>query len=162
MKQVAAYAHWLIRAMAALGVASYGLAALVTVADIVGRRIGMPVSGVVDLVQLFVITGAWLAMPWAFLSASHVSVDFLIGAIPRALRLPLRVFAALVAAGLVGLMLRQGYLTFLTRTMFGDRSQQLGIPIAWYWYPLLAGLAVSLIAIAAQLASALGKEMRHE
>lgn len=155
-------AAWPVRALAILGVAAYGMAAIVTVADIIGRRLGYPVAGVVDLVQLCVVTGAWLVMPWAFLSAAHVSVDFLIRAIPAPLRVPLQILAAALTLGLVGLMLWQGWLTFETRTMFGDKSQQLGIPIAWYWYPLLVGLAMSLIAIPAQLIATLTKRMGHE
>ena len=144
----------IIRVIAGIGVTAYGIAALVTVADIMGRRIGYPIGGVVDLVQLFVITGAWLVIPFAFLTAAHVSVDFLVAMMPRPLKVPLRVLATLMSLVLLALMLRQGYQTFETRTMFGDTSQQLGIPIAWYWYPLLAGLAFSIIAVISELSSA--------
>lgn len=153
MEPVKTAARWLIDALAVMGVLAYGVAALVTVADVVGRKLGFPITGVVDLVQLFVVTGAWLVMPYAFASATHVSVDFLLLQLPRALRIPLALLGAVLALGLVALMLWQGFLTFQTRTMFGDRSQQLGIPIAWYWYPLLVGLAVSLVAILVNLLS---------
>ncbi|RYH01188.1 TRAP transporter small permease [Salipiger sp. IMCC34102] len=142
---------WLVQALAVLGVASYGAAAVVTVVDILGRRIGLPVLGVVDLVQLFVVAGAWLVLPYAFFTGAHVSVDFLIERLPRGPRLSLIALAAAASLGLVGLMLWQGYLTFQTRTMFGDTSQQLGIPVAWFWYPLLVGLAVSIVAILGRL-----------
>ncbi|MGR3805711.1 TRAP transporter small permease [Marinibacterium profundimaris] len=160
MNILAGLARGLITALAALGVIAYGLAALVTVADIIGRRFGLPIEGVVDLVQLFVVGGAWLVMPYAFLSAAHVSVDFLVENMPRGLAVPLKLFAGVLALGLLGLMLWQGFLTFRTRTMFGDTSQQLGIPIAWYWYPLLVGLAVSLIAVVVELTASLRREAR--
>ncbi len=147
MDLVKTAARRLIDGLAVLGVLAYGIAALVTVADVLGRRFGFPITGVVDLVQLFVVTGAWLVMPFAFATATHVSVDLLLTNAPRFIQLPLAFMSAVLAFGLVALMLWQGYLTFETRTMFGDRSQQLGIPIAWYWYPLLLGLAVSLLAI---------------
>ncbi|QIE54066.1 TRAP transporter small permease subunit [Pikeienuella piscinae] len=144
-------AHWLrrfLRAIAGLGVLAYALAALVTVADILGRQVGVPIDGVVDLVQLFVMAGAWLVMPYAFMAGAHVGVDFLVGALPAAPAAALRLIAATLAFTLLALMLWQGVLTYETRTMFGDRSQQLGIPIAWYWWPLLAGLALSLLGVA--------------
>lgn len=133
--------------LATLGVLAYAGAALVTVADILGRTIGLPIDGVVDLVQLFVMTGAWLVMPYAFMVGAHVGVDFVLDALPRAPALLFHGFAALVAFVLIALMLWQGIETFKVRTMFGDKSQQLGIPIAWYWYPLLVGLAASLVGV---------------
>ena len=162
MRQVSKLAGWLVNGLAAFGVAAFGAATVVTVADVVGRRFGYPIEGVVDLVQLFVVTGAWLTMPFAFFTAAHVSVDFLLSVMPGPLMIPLKVLAAVGSFVLVALMLWQGYLTFETRTMFGDKSQQLGIPIAWYWYPLLIGLAVSLLAIVMELAVSLKRELGYE
>ncbi len=134
-----------IGALAAAGVAAYGAAAIVTVADVLGRRVGLPVDGVVDLVQLFVMAGAWLVMPFAFMTGAHVGVDFLVEWMPRAPGLVLRAAAMVVAVVLLGLMLAYGYETAGMRMMFGDKSQQLGIPIVWYWAPLILGLGVSAI-----------------
>ncbi|ASM74414.1 tripartite ATP-independent periplasmic transporter, DctQ component (plasmid) [Pseudosulfitobacter pseudonitzschiae] len=156
--QLAKLARGLINAFAMLGVIAYGAAALVTVADIIGRRFGLPVEGVVDLVQLFVVTGAWLVLPFAFLTAAHVSVDFVLDLLPHAFVVPLKILGTVLSLGLLGLMLQQGYTTFLTRTMFGDTSQQLGIPIAWYWYPLLVGMTVSLLAVLLELGASLKQE----
>lgn len=162
MSRVHGLARAFVLALAALGVAAYGGAALVTVADVIGRTVGLPVQGVVDLVQLFVVTGAWLVMPYAFMSGAHVSVDFVVKKLPNALRVPLQLFAAAVALVLVGLMLWYGFETFKVRSMFGDRSQQLGIPVAWYWYPLLAGLAVSLLGVVLETVAAWQRKTRHE
>ncbi len=147
MTRVHSLARSLVSALAALGVAAYGGAALVTVADVIGRNFDLPVQGVVDLVQLLVVTGAWLVMPFAFMSGAHVGVDFVVKALPSALRVPLQLGAAAVALALVGLMLWYGFETFDVRSAYGDRSQQLGIPVAWYWYPLLVGLTLSLLGI---------------
>jgi TRAP-type C4-dicarboxylate transport system permease small subunit len=135
----------LIGLLAALGVAAYGAAALVTVGDVVGRRFGLPIDGVVDLVQLFVMAGAWLVMPFAFMTGAHVGVDFLVERMPRAPAVLMRAAAMAVAVVLLGLMFGYGYQTAGMRMMFGDRSQQLGIPIVWYWAPLILGLGVSAL-----------------
>ena len=135
----------LVGLLAALGVAAYGAAAVVTVADVVGRRIGLPVDGVVDLVQLFVMAGAWLVMPFAFMTGAHVGVDFLVDRMPRVPEVALRALAMATAAVLLALMLVYGWQTAGMRMMFGDRSQQLGIPIVWYWAPMLAGLGLSVL-----------------
>ncbi|GAB4362664.1 MAG: hypothetical protein Kow0026_26620 [Oricola sp.] len=162
MENLARWARTLVLAMAATGVLAYGAAAVITVADVIGRRLGLPIEGVVDLVQLFVIAGAWLVMPYAFMTGAHVSVDFLLAALPRKFSFFLVVFAAVLALALLALMLWQGFLTFQTRTMFGDRSQQLGIPIAWYWYPLLVGLAVSMIGVVLGFHGGRKQEADHE
>lgn len=132
-------------AAAVLGVLAYAGAAVLTVADIVGRRFGMPVDGVVDLVQLGVLSGAWLVIPYAFLVGAHVGVDLLIESFPQRLKRTLRIAAALVAAVLLGLMLQACWDAFQQQVAFGDRSQQLGIPIFWYWIPLLVGVALSIV-----------------
>lgn len=155
MRRLAAIPRWIIAALAVLGVLSYGGAAAVTIADIVGRNFGLPVDGVVDLVQLCVMTGTWLVMPYAFMSAAHVGVDLVIDALPRPVASVLLVLGAALTVALLALMLWQGLATFKMRTMFGDTSQQLGIPIAWYWYALLIGLAASMPAVLIQLATAL-------
>ena len=136
----------LVTAAAALGFAAYVAAALLTVGDILGRRFGAPVPGVVDLVQLCVVAGAWLVIPFAFLTGAHVGVDLLVDAMPKPLRRLFRLIASLAAILLLGLILTNCYATFQQQLMFGDRSQQLGIPIVWYWVPLLVGVALSIIA----------------
>ena len=148
----------LVGALAVLGVAAYGAAALVTVVDVLGRRVGLPVDGVVDLVQLFVVAGAWLVMPFAFMTGAHVGVDFLVERMPRGPATLLRALATAVAVALLGLMFWYGYQTMQMRMMFGDRSQQLGIPIVWYWIPLVGGLAISMLGAALGLLAAIRPE----
>lgn len=135
-----------IFALAVIGLLAYGCAALVTVFDILGRRVGMPVEGVVDLVQLFVMAGAWLVMPYAFYSGAHVGVDFIIDKFPARMQKVFLVFGSLIAIMLLALMLWYGYTTAQQRIMFGDKSQELGLPILWYWVPLLLGMAGSIVA----------------
>lgn len=48
-------------------------------------------------------------------------------------------------------MLRECHATLQQKMMFGDRSQQLGIPIVYYWVPLLVGVALSIMAAALTL-----------
>lgn len=148
----------LITVAAAIGVAAYAAAALLTVGDVIGRQVGLPIPGMVDLVQLCVLGGAWLVIPYAFLTGAHVGVDLLVESFPRAARGLLRVLATLAAMGLLALMLTYCYDTFQQQLMFGDRSQQLGIPIFYYWLPLLFGVALSIVAAALALLPRPAKE----
>ncbi|MFD1795216.1 TRAP transporter small permease subunit [Paracoccus aurantiacus] len=137
----------LIEFLAAIGVLAYCAAALVSVADVIGRRIGTPVPGVVDLVQLFIMAGAWLSIPWGFSVAAHVGVDFLLERIPEGLARLLRIIAAIAAIVLMVLIFVECIPTYRMQVMLGDKSQQLGIPIAFYWLPLLLGVAASVLAL---------------
>lgn len=136
----------LVAAAALAGVLAYAAAALLTVADIVGRQLGTPIPGVVDLVQLCVLGGAWLVIPYAFLVGAHVGVDLVVDSFPEPMRRALRAVASLAAVVVLGLMLRQCWESFQMQMLFGDRSQQLGIPILWYWVPLLFGIGLSMVA----------------
>ncbi|MDO5603794.1 MAG: TRAP transporter small permease subunit [Paracoccus sp. (in: a-proteobacteria)] len=142
----------IVECLAALGVLAYCAAAVVTVADILGRRIGMPVVGVVDIVQLFVMTGAWLVIPWGFAVGAHVGVDFLVDRMPAHAARACRIAAGLAACALMALILWKCFGAWQLQHMLGDKSQQLGIPISFYWLPLLAGAAASILALAAMLA----------
>ena len=136
-----------IEALAAIGVLAYCAAALVSVADVIGRRIGTPVPGVVDLVQMFIMAGAWLSIPWGFAVGAHVGVDFLVERMPNGWQRLLRGLAALAALVLMALILWQCAGAYRMQVMLGDKSQQLGIPISLYWLPLLVGVAASILAL---------------
>lgn len=155
MRAVLRWLHRGIEALAVIGVLAYGAAAAVTVADILGRQFGLAVIGVVDLVQLFVVAGAWLVIPWAFVSGAHVGVDYIIAALPDRAERAIRAAAALLAGALLALMLRYGIDAYELQAMMGDRSQQIGIPIGWFWLPLLAGQAIALVAILVVIAEAI-------
>ena len=137
----------LIEILAAFGLLAYAAAALISVADVIGRRIGTPVPGVVDLVQLCVLAGAWLSIPWGFTVAGHVGVDFLVERMPNGWQRLLRGLAALAALVLMALILWKCAGAYRMQVMLGDKSQQLGIPISLYWLPLLVGVAASILAL---------------
>lgn len=138
----------LITAVAGVGVLCYAAAALLTVADIIGSRFGLPIVGVIDLVQLFVLAGAWLVIPYAFVAGAHVGVDLVVDMLPTRWRRLIRALMSVVAVVLLSLILNECFKTYELKVLFGDRSQQLGIPITWYWLPLLAGVALSIVAAA--------------
>ena len=132
---------------AGTGFASFAIAAVLTVTDIIGRQIGWPIVGIVDLVQLCVLGGAWLVIPYAFLRGSHVGVDLLVQLLPHTFNRCFKILANLAAAVLLLLMLGACIEVYSRQVLFGDRSQQLGIPITWYWLPLLTGVILSILAV---------------
>jgi TRAP-type C4-dicarboxylate transport system permease small subunit len=146
--------------LAVLGVAAYAAAALVTVADVLARRWGGAVPGVVDLVQLCVLAGAYFVIPYTFVSDRHVSVDLLTARLPARAALLLKAFAAVLALAILAPMLVRTYGSALNQIAYGDRSQTLGIPLIWYWAPLVAGVGASILAAAVLLGRTLAQAFR--
>ena len=121
-------------------------AGLVTVVDIVLRFFGGVVPGAVDLVQLFIMAAAFAAIPWAFHTDGHIGVDLVTERLPAPVQAVLRALAALAAAAVMALILVYGWQAAALQMQFGDVSQNLGVPMVWYWAPLLAGAALSVAA----------------
>lgn len=137
----------LTRALALAGAALLVVCMLVTVADVALRRtVGIAIIGTVDLTQLFVMAAVFTAIPYAFLTGSHVSVDLFVDRLgPRAAELG-KAFGALLGCILMALVFRYGLAQAQLQLAYGDVSQTIGIPILWYWLPLLAGGALATLA----------------
>lgn len=134
------------RVVALAGFACLAGAALVTCADILLRQAGGAVVGVVDLVQLLVMAGAYLAIPYAFLQDGHVAVDLVTARLPTRAAALCRALGALLGLALMLAIARYGLDAALQQHAYGDRSHTMGIPILWYWTPLLIGAALSVLA----------------
>lgn len=134
-----------LRAVAFVSTGTFLIGVLLTIADIFLRSVSNhTVPGMVDIMQLCILTGAMLAIPHAFLTDHHVAIDIFSDMMPVALQLTLRITAAFLAVA---------FLTGVLWFSFGqaineatDRSQTIGIPMLWYWAPFLAGIALSVIA----------------
>ena len=134
------------RAAALFGMTALFAAGLVTVADVVLRFFGGAVPGAVDLVQLFIMTAVFSAIPFAFFRDGHVAVDLLTQAFPPRVQAFLSLVTALLALVLMALIVFYGWQSAAMQMMFGDVSQNLGVPMIWYWAPLLGGSALSILA----------------
>lgn len=136
-------ARWLAYA----GVGALALGAVLNVFDIATRRsVGFTVPGMVDLTQLFVMACVFLAIPHAFMREAHVGVDFLTDRLPPRALAALKSVLALVAAVFMGASMGWSAQQAARQIGAGDLSQTIGVPIAWYWLPLLVGLGLSAVA----------------
>ncbi len=130
---------------------------------VAGRTPGLALVGIVDLVQLAVMAAAYLAIPYTFAGEGHVTVDILHLRLPRRLQQLLRALGALLSCLFMAMILGFGIEQARLVAAYGDRSATLGIPLVWYWLPLLAGAALSVLITALQAASLLLRvfETRH-
>ena len=138
--------RWLDR-LAYAGVLALMSAMLLVIADIVARKwIGFSIKGTLDVQQLAQVACVFLVLPLAFLNESNITVDFITDRLPpRALsmlRCAVQLLCALLLAAIAWYSAEQA----LMQVRNGDKSQTLGIPLAFYWVPVLAGMLLTISA----------------
>ena len=119
-----------------------------SVGMITGEALSLAVLGVVDIVQLFILAAAYMAIPYAFSIGSHVGVDIFVQQMTQRKRAFLASISAILSAGLMLLILIYCTEQAILQQGYGDRSLTVGIPIIWYWVPVLVGSALSVVATA--------------
>lgn len=138
----------LLRGLAIVGMLALVLAVGTVVIDIVLRQgFGGQVLGGVDLVRLSLVTAVGCVLPWVTLSGGHVSVDMLGRLLPARLSVALTVIAELAIAAALAWLTWLGTVQARTSLAYGDSSQDLGIPLLYYWLPFLLGLGLSALAV---------------
>jgi TRAP-type C4-dicarboxylate transport system permease small subunit len=115
------------------------------------RAIPAAVPGVVDLVQLSLVTVAHLSIAVTFMVGTHVTVDIVATKLPPHIRaVSRRVCWALSFAFMAGC-----FVEALTqaRGQFheGVVSATISLPIWWYWIPVVLGTALAGLACFAHL-----------
>ncbi|WP_366657279.1 TRAP transporter small permease [Fodinicurvata sp. EGI_FJ10296] len=135
--------------LAVLGALCLGAAAAATVADVIVRPFGLGLRGVVDIVQLCVMTGVFLGMPYTFFSEGHVRVELLLEALPTRLRKGLLTIVDLVAIAFLVLLSLKTFEGFESALARNDISMNIALPMALFWGPMAAGLALSVLTSAA-------------
>lgn len=139
MRQATAY-------LALAGTGAFLVAVALTVADIGLRSVStLTVAGLTDIVTLCTMIGAMLAIPYGFASDSHVSIDVFTSRLSEGAQRRLRLLAAVLGAAFLGGVCWFSTAQALTEYGYGDRSQSIGIPMIWYWLPLLAGTALAVL-----------------
>jgi len=142
--------HWLLtitRWSAWFGMFMLLGAMLATTVDILARKlVGYTYLGTIDVVQLLVLSSAFLAIPYAFITRSHVAVSILADKMQGRWRHAISALAMILAFGLMGCISWFGYHHAEMQAEYGDVSQTIGIPMIWYWVPLVYGCLLSTLA----------------
>lgn len=138
-----------LTALAGLATAGLVVTIAMVAADIVVRKIlGGSLIGAVDVTELAVVIVAFLSIPLTFLRRGHVAVEIVTDALPQRGRDVLEAIGALVGGLLfltIGVVsLRPARLSVAA----GDVSQDLAIPLLWYWVPIIGGCLLAGLAAA--------------
>lgn len=125
---------------------------LITVADVFARKFfSTGYFGLVDVTQFAVIGFAYLAMPRAFLTGAHVAVELYDHRLSPRTDLVLKSFALVLSIGVLSLLLWYGWTQASRVLRYGDVSQNVEVPMIWYWGMLMCGAALSWLVCTAQL-----------
>jgi TRAP-type C4-dicarboxylate transport system permease small subunit len=136
----------LTTAVAILGTVPLLVAVALTVTDIVLRSFtSHTVHGLTDIVTLCTMIGAMFAIPFGFSHNQHVAIDVFTTHMPRGLQRVLLVIAALLGFFFLAAVFWFSIQQMMTEYGYGDRSQSIGIPMVWYWIPLVVGIGLAAI-----------------
>lgn len=140
------YIDAILQALAYLGLALIGLAAIVTVADVLLRNFGgRPIFGVVDLTQLMMMYAVFFSIAYGFSVRSHVAVTILTDLLGGSVNRALAIFWWLVSAAVLGFLCYATLQRGLMAYQYGDVSQNLRLPMSLYWAPVVVGFFLSML-----------------
>jgi TRAP-type C4-dicarboxylate transport system permease small subunit len=135
-----------VRACSALSVLSLIVMMMVSVFDVVlANLFKRPIVGAFDLVETTLVLTVFLGFPQTFLSNSHIAVDVVDFFVSKAAVGRLKILAKVISIV---------FLVFLAWKMvdpaadafkFGERKQELGLPLFALWVPMIFGIAISAL-----------------
>ncbi|MEH6648843.1 MAG: TRAP transporter small permease [Motiliproteus sp.] len=118
----------------------------ITAVDVVMRKLDAGgIFGAVDLIQLMVMAAAYLSIPFAFMSRSHVAVSILADMASRRVAALFQLLGALLGVCFMFSIAWFGYDQAVQQAEYGDVSMTFGLPMIYYWVPLLIGAALSAV-----------------
>src|SRR5690606_20240952 len=92
-----------------------------------------------------VACAAW-TIPYAFVHGTHIRMDLLARRLPERVRAALEAIIHLFSALLFALLAWLAWDATKLHYAYQDTTQNLGIPVTWYWAIFLVGLALTILA----------------
>ena len=131
------------------GVSLLLMCAVLNVGDIATRRLTTwNLTGIVDITQLMVMSCAFMCIPYTFMREAHIDVDFITTHLPPRINSALLGVWSLAGALFMAAVTWYAGVAALQAYVNNDQSTTIGIPIVWYWVPLLFGCVLSVLACA--------------
>lgn len=120
---------------------------MITVVDVLLRAmLNYPIRGTLEIVELLLAAAFFLALPAVFLRDENIVVDIIDQRSSKGFVRTLKRISALAGAVLLGVLLWQGWISAMDTLEFNDVTADLSIPRIYYWIPVLAGIAGSIVA----------------
>ncbi len=128
----------LTHALAAVGGLAVGGIVVVTVADVIGRQVGMPVKGAYDLVRVLGAVAMGCALPLTKAVKGHIAIEYFFQKLGRRGRAVLDTAMRLVLLALFGLLAWQFIRQGAGFRDSGEGTATLHMPVFWVSW-LVAG-----------------------
>lgn len=129
----------LIHAMAVLGSLAVVGMMIVTVADVIGRQVGLPVKGAYDLVRVLGAVAMACSLPLTKAVKGHIAIEYFFQKMERRGRAIVDTLMRLFLLALFGLLTWQFVRQGLNLRASGEVTATLHMPM--FWVPWLAALA---------------------
>lgn len=121
--------------------------------SVLGRHVGVPFTGSIELVQAFVVIAASSAIAYASIFATHAAVELVFQRLPvTAQRIVLRLAALLGFVFLISLLVGSTWIAWEYRDA-SERTEMLGIEIKWLRMFWIGCAVISAVAMLAPLLS---------
>jgi TRAP-type C4-dicarboxylate transport system permease small subunit len=115
------------------------------------KLIPVAVPGVVDLVELTLVTVAHLSVAVTFLLGTHVTVDVVANMLPAGLRRVTRRLGWALSFAFMALCFLQALEQARGRFSDGVVSATISLPMWWFWVPVVFGTGLAALACLAHL-----------
>jgi TRAP-type C4-dicarboxylate transport system permease small subunit len=115
-----------------------------TVTVTMRQLLGIPVLGVVDVMELALLALIYIAMPGVFLRDENVTVDVVDHVIPRKARIALRALGLVLALAFLMMMMVNMWPQAMDKYEFNEVTMTLGINRFIHWIPIIFGFALSI------------------
>jgi TRAP-type C4-dicarboxylate transport system permease small subunit len=127
---------------------------LALVADVaMANLFRQPIVGTFDLVETTLVVLVFLGFPATFLRNGHIAVDVIDHLVSPDAVARLKRLASLSSLAFLLFLAYQMLRPAYDAWQFGERKQELGLPLWVVWIPMIVGIVISAVALIAALAT---------
>ncbi len=140
--------NWAVRSIEGAAALFLAIIMSISVADFLLRSFNPSwrIFGVVEMIQFAFGGLIFLAMPAVFLAGGNIIVNVFDNRISRGLLKFLVVAGGVASLVFLALMGSRAWILAGDTLLFKDETQDLAIPVFYYWVSILLGFAVSFVA----------------
>jgi TRAP-type C4-dicarboxylate transport system permease small subunit len=135
-----------------VGATVIGLLALGIVGDVVGRQIGLPIVGIVEIAAQSVVISAFLTIPYVMRRGSHIRATILVSRMPEAVQKIFEIIGYLVGITIFGLLAFSAFGNFIIDFEAGAFEGEGALRIPTWPTRLVIFLSSSLMIVESVLA----------
>ncbi len=122
---------------------------LVTIADVLMKNLfNRPIRGAFELVEFLLVCVVFFGFAEVFRSDANICVDVVDHAVGPRGRAALQAFGAAASFGFLLLLMWAMIAPAWDTVTYPQWTQEIGIPLYAYWIPILAGIALAIVAAA--------------